>query len=673
MQIPSKRFPLIWQPALVWFDMSLFSPIFLFAGLLVGLPILLHLLRRKPRQFVAFPSLRFLDSVVLRESKRHRILRRILLACRCLLLLLLALAFARPFFGHYLEPARQARVVALDNSFSMQADTRWADLTRWAEEQIADLSLKDHCGVLLMNPSPAWLVPLDSSPAAARAAIRQATPGFAETHYARPLRIAAETLSAWPAQDREIIWACDHQRSGWQDVDFSHPLPAGVKIRFPGIPPPPKRQAAITSSKVISTSNGLVLEVNIRQFTPEKDSRVLTISIDGKTVAQQKVMLNTMASATIRIPIKDTYDSPKAMQASLDPDSLPPDDTSYAVTEESDKMSVFLSPVNVPAGETDFIYQALVSAQGENIEAFQVHDWPREKWPLESVAILRNAEPFRPPQLDHLEDFLASGGSAWLMLDGSPEQISWLRSKGVTVEAAKGMGNLQLQGWDTEHPLLEPFAKGNFMPLLSLNFRRGWSLQGPSLSPLATWNDHSLAIAEVTLPQGRLFVTGFDFSRRTSSFSVSSAFVPFVHRAVLWLAGPDKKALPWKVGNRVMLPDESGTWSSIETPQAVLTQTARREIIPEIPGIYRFDSSSGTKFFAINLSGKESDLATWPTPSDWLNLSSKVPAPAVSRSERLSTRVPVSVSPATEISWWLLFAVFILLITEISLANKTAL
>nr|MDQ3623566.1 BatA domain-containing protein [Verrucomicrobiota bacterium] len=79
--------------------MTFLLPAFLGAAALASVPVILHFLRRKPQQLIPFPTLRFLGATAIRETQRHRIRRWITLALRCLVIALLAAAFARPFFA----------------------------------------------------------------------------------------------------------------------------------------------------------------------------------------------------------------------------------------------------------------------------------------------------------------------------------------------------------------------------------------------------------------------------------------------------------------------------------------------------------------------------------------------------------------------------------------------
>ena len=79
--------------------MSLLYPLLLAGIVAVALPILLHMIRRHTRERVTFSSLMFLRTTLPRFRSRSRLEHMPLLILRCLILCLLAFAFARPFLA----------------------------------------------------------------------------------------------------------------------------------------------------------------------------------------------------------------------------------------------------------------------------------------------------------------------------------------------------------------------------------------------------------------------------------------------------------------------------------------------------------------------------------------------------------------------------------------------
>ncbi len=102
--------------------MAFLAPAFLFLAALAGVPLLVHLLRRRIGRTVDFPAVRYLARMEQQHSRERKLRHRLLLFLRMLAVLALALAVARPIarlagLGH--TPVAVALVV--DNSMSSGA------------------------------------------------------------------------------------------------------------------------------------------------------------------------------------------------------------------------------------------------------------------------------------------------------------------------------------------------------------------------------------------------------------------------------------------------------------------------------------------------------------------------------------------------------------------------
>ena len=102
--------------------MSFLNPIMLAGLAAVSVPIIIHLLNRRRFQKVVWAAMRFLKTSVEQNQRRMRIEDMILLALRCLLLGLLALALARPAIlsnaNDFLGQSKVTGVIIVDNSQS---------------------------------------------------------------------------------------------------------------------------------------------------------------------------------------------------------------------------------------------------------------------------------------------------------------------------------------------------------------------------------------------------------------------------------------------------------------------------------------------------------------------------------------------------------------------------
>src|SRR5581483_7291168 len=79
--------------------LSFLAQLFLAGAAAAAIPIVLHLLKREPEARVKFSAVKLLKAAPVENTERRRLRELLLLAMRIAALVLLALAFARPFFA----------------------------------------------------------------------------------------------------------------------------------------------------------------------------------------------------------------------------------------------------------------------------------------------------------------------------------------------------------------------------------------------------------------------------------------------------------------------------------------------------------------------------------------------------------------------------------------------
>src|SRR3954469_14367681 len=132
--------------------LTFLSPIFLAGAALAAVPIVLHLLKREPEARVKFAAVRMLKRAPVEYTEKRHLRELLLLALRVAALVLLALAFARPFFasGDALASSG-ATVIALDTSYSMSVPGRFERARALAKEAIARVPSGDLVGVVTFS------------------------------------------------------------------------------------------------------------------------------------------------------------------------------------------------------------------------------------------------------------------------------------------------------------------------------------------------------------------------------------------------------------------------------------------------------------------------------------------------------------------------------------------
>jgi hypothetical protein len=207
------------------------------AGGAVSIPIIIHLLNRKRFRVVTWAAMRFLLAAQRKNSRRMRLEQLILLAVRCVMVLLLVLAMASvtPWaeaVWHWMNPEgglapaaagqRTHKILVVDGSFSMglkDGDGTCFDKARaLAAAIVRDSSGGDGFSVVLMAAPPRRIVPEPSEDArkvGAEIDALRLTHGNADLF--ATLSTVESLVQASPGKypDREVYFLTDLQQSTW--------------------------------------------------------------------------------------------------------------------------------------------------------------------------------------------------------------------------------------------------------------------------------------------------------------------------------------------------------------------------------------------------------------------------------------------------------------------------
>ena len=235
--------------------MNFLAPLFLIGGLAVALPIFFHLIRRSSSEHIPFSSLMFLSPAPPRVTKRSRLEHLLLLFLRCLVICLLALGFARPFFQKPspVNPTAEAGrkiILLVDSSASMRREGLWPGALAKAGEILGKVSAADQVAVYTFDNQTHPVVSfvqwsaMNVGERAALTSTRLAAikPGWAGTHLGNALTTAAESFTEADKQGqnlgvRRIVLISDLQEGSQLDSLQGYDWPHGVEVQVERIAP----------------------------------------------------------------------------------------------------------------------------------------------------------------------------------------------------------------------------------------------------------------------------------------------------------------------------------------------------------------------------------------------------------------------------------------------------
>jgi hypothetical protein len=213
--------------------LAFITPLFFWAGLgLVALPILIHILNRRRFKVVNWAAMEFLLRAMRKNRRRLRFEQMLLLATRCLVLLLLGLALSRPLGCQNNSLAALAgqrsglHVLVIDNSYPMSYQADRADAVTQLDQAkiiakalIRRLSSGGESVAVVTASRPARAV--IATPAydlkAAEAAVDRIEQSWAGTDEAGALILARDIGRADASQLNKTLYLIDDSRRvAWQ-------------------------------------------------------------------------------------------------------------------------------------------------------------------------------------------------------------------------------------------------------------------------------------------------------------------------------------------------------------------------------------------------------------------------------------------------------------------------
>jgi hypothetical protein len=280
------------------------APIWLALAAAAAVPLLLHLLRRRPGVRVPFPAARYLARAEQEHSARARPRNWLLLALRVLALLCVALAAARPLVGAAAGVggrAPAALAIVLDNSLSTTAVVGGRPVLDALREQT--LAALARAG----DRDRVWLVTADGRVTgggadAVRAAVR-ATPALAAAGDLPAAVTRAATLAAGAGLGPgAVLVVSDGQATAWARPARGAAGGRGVRtaVVSPGTPAPADR--AVLDAAAVPARWSPAGEVTGQLSAPGDWQAVLADSA-GRTVASARGVAD-VAGARVRVTLR---------------------------------------------------------------------------------------------------------------------------------------------------------------------------------------------------------------------------------------------------------------------------------------------------------------------------------------------------------------------------------
>lgn len=642
--------------------MTFLNPLLLIGALGMALPIIAHLINRQQVQRTEWAAMQFLNRSVRVRSRQIRLRDILLLMMRCLALLLLVFALARPATSSSSSwlpgEARAGVVIAIDGSFSMAH--RDGDTSRFerALEQVAVISdnikpgdpvslvlLGDEHRVLLRN------VAYDAERFEAVLSELEPTPQAMNLNSVpKHLEALVEDMDA---PQKEVYLITDTQSQGWGKS--SVPLrDALVSLREKAsvfLVPVKGSDAnlAVTSLDLVSGSlrDGAVARyrATVHNFGQSPASnievrcRVQGVQIDSKLIP----LIRPGASESVSLFVPFYNAGPTQITAEITDEALTTDNIRRVVAIVREQVSVLC--IDGSGGDASRLIRAglMARANGKQDEGYTVSTMQWPTFPATGlepfdVVILTDVPEVTPEQAEALSRFVRQGNgliwfagdnvkaAQWNKLSSQGDNAALLPAKlGAFVDARDNLGvGKPLANDMPDHTVVRPLKSLPEDLLSETRFLKRMKVQAADTSfpVLGLAGTGSPILLEQSLGRGHVFM--FTTSAQTSwnNMALTPVFPMLMQQMVTYLAGREFEQ-PRIVGDSLTLsyvdaPD--ATDALFETPSeetvTVPVRAHRNQFVAmlersEEVGFYtaRVSVQSAGLPIAVNVDTRESDVA----------------------------------------------------------------
>ena len=630
----------------------------------IGVPIFIHLLNRYRHRELDWAAMELLRRALVVRSRQIRIEDIVILLLRCLAVLLIALAMARPTMrtgaGWFGREAQVGVVVAIDASYSAAhrpgIHTRFDTAVQRVQEVLKSLDAGNPLTLVVMGKQPRILlrnVGFEAERLEKELAEVKPLPERLDLEYC--LEEVEGLMRELKAPVRECYLVTDAQATTWEEVSdkarqsLTNMAELG-KLFILSAASESAENVAVThfalASGTLRKGSMARCVAEVRNCGRQSVERVTaTLFLDDKPV-DQRVLDRVPAGETRSVPLFARFDrtGTARLGVRLGPDPLLTDNERFLVATVREHVRILCvdgDPSDKPyRGETGYLVTALVPRRGAGRSSLEVKtiSWlelPAQRLADYHVVVLANVPDVSATQASALHTFVNEGGGLVIFLGDKviPRLFNArMRHRGTSLlpgtleplmAPAGGAQGLPLEPMAAGHPLSAPLAA---LPqeLVSMArvhrfFRVRLEPGGQAILNLA--GAGTPLLSEKAIGRGKVLLFATTADRDWTNLVVHPIGPILLHQAVTYLTRQANER-PFTVAEPVALPLPGRTARPSvivrgpgggESPIQVTERDGAQAIElarPELPGFYEVDygDRAAPLVFAANVDPTESDV-----------------------------------------------------------------
>jgi hypothetical protein len=630
--------------------MSFLTPLYLAGFLAVSLPLLFHLIRRSPTGQFPFSSLMFLSPSPPRLTRRSRLDNLLLLLLRAAALILLGIAFARPFLRSFAqldvsELAGRRVVLLVDTSGSMRRMGIWPQVLGKIDGVLDDLGPGDDVALYRFDSDVQALVALDDvTPPDPRQKISQIRGAIASVDLSWAgsnlgealITVADEVDSSGDAQSetiRQIVLIGDLQEGSQIEPLRTYDWPDDVQLTVHAVAAGEVTNAGLHLAPVLEevAERTGPQEIRVRvandRLSTGDQFKLAWADQDGGESHDDSVSVYVPPGESRIVRVPRTSQQYHADQLVLTGDSHKFDNSLHLVPIQQEEVPLIYAgsdAENDPSELRYYLQRAFPETSGRKVRliALEPEDLVLTN-ELADVRLIVVGQAIPEDRTETLRDFLVGGGTVFFVLKDAACGSSLARLAGwenlAAAEADAGdyamLGEIAFSD-----PLFASFADPRFNDFTKIHFwkhRKVDVTDVPNLRVLARFDDGDPALFEQTHGKGRLLVLTAGWHPADSQLARSTKFVPLISGILEGSATHDVVPPQYEVSEAVALPARDAAMdvrvSMPDTVERIVAKGARSFDETDLPGVYQLALGDTQQRFAVNVPAAESKTAPMTT------------------------------------------------------------
>ena len=487
-------------------------PEILYFLFLLVIPILVHLfqLRRFQKQY--FTNVRFLKELSMQTRKSSVIKKWLLLITRLMLLALLIIAFAQPYFkAQDSNNTSNEMVILLDNSFSMQAKGSKGELLKRAVQDILENTPENQQFSVITNTGAFW----DTSTKSIQKELQNLQ--YTDVPF-RPDFLLTKAEAKKPNTGKDIVIITDAVDLDSNNINKLNPESPVYCI----IPEAENKSNVAIDSVYIAQvlDNFYEIKVDMQAYGTVKDEVAIAL-YNGKNLSAKTVIKfdESKKSSAFTIPKADFHG-----YVSVADNSLAYDNDYYFSISKPQKSNV------IAIGETDKnkFLSRIYTDDDFNFTASELRTLDYNALEKQDAIILNELSEIPQALVTTLKSFYDKGGNVIVIPSpdaGLQNLNSLLTNFGNTVYSNPSTTGKQITQIAFSHPLYRTVFEKKTNNFQYPNVSSSFTLKGNGL-PVLTYDDGTPFLASLTNRVGNAYIFAAPINKANSNFQNSPLIVP---------------------------------------------------------------------------------------------------------------------------------------------------